>query len=482
MSFCLRKPELTAYCAQVVDPLARLGGDPANGNGIEAIKSHPFFTERLRPDLPNEATVDSNEETGLPSPVLFTPPADTSSPAATNDNASEALSSSFSDLKLGSPLPRSRQPSRSSLDDPVDWVKIWQVEPPQIETGLCPPVPTMTGQFVLLDDGQSSIAPSATETGLTGGHLDSQVVVDEETRSQRSLSMRAAGAGLDEGLVEEEEEEEAYEDEEEDDLDDLEAVAGSPTSTNGRDLPPASTFGAGKWSDVLLPSETIIMLSPILQRPSSSAAAARTAILGRGQRMKLNPLNFISSTSLAAAASPSGSPQNPSLPLPGSSPASSVSMSASSTSTGFTNNTTVAGGSVSPLPSPPLAPPAPGSKPRTLILTDYPRLLCIKETPEKISIKSEVFLGASARTAPRREGVSTFVSVEPSSKDSNAFTVKTVSEILLCGGLLHSLTPQSLVQTTRNYKYEEPFGHAARWIRELRDAHRVNLAAPQPRR
>lgn len=115
-------------------------------------------------------------------------------------------------------------------------------------------------------------------------------------------------------------------------------------------------------------------------------------------------------------------------------------------------------------------------------MTDYPRLLCIKETPEKISIKSEVFLGASARTAPRREGVSTFVSVEPSSKDSNAFTVKTVSEILLCGGLLHSLTPQSLVQTTRNYKYEEPFGHAARWIRELRDAHRVNLAAPQPRR
>ena len=428
--------------AQVVDPLARLGGDPANGNGIEAIKSHPFFTERLRPDLPDETAVGSNGETALPSPVLFTPSAETSSPAAANDNACEALSSSFSDLKLGSPLPRSRQPSRSSLDDPVDWVKIWQVEPPQIETGLCPPVPTMTGQFVLLDDGQSSIAPSATETGLTGAHLDSQVVADEETRSQRSLSMRAAGAGLDGGLVEEEEDE-AYEDEEEDDLDDLEAVAGSPTSTNGRDLPPASTFGAGKWSDVLLPSETIIMLSPILQRPSSSAAAARTAILGRGQRMKLNPLNFISSTSLASAASPSGSPQNPSLPLPGSSPASSVSMSASSTSTGFTNSTAVAGsggGSVSPLPSPPLAPPAPGSKPRTLILTDYPRLLCIKETPEKISIKSEVFLGASARTAPRREGVSTFVSVEPSSKDPNAFTVKTVCLILRCGGLLQSLT------------------------------------------
>lgn len=432
-----KKTSLTACRVQVVDPLARLGGDPANGNGIEAIKSHPFFTERLKPDLPHETSVGSNEETALPSPVLFTPPAETSSPTTTNDNASEALSSSFSELKLGSPLPRSRQPSRSSLDDPVDWVKIWQVEPPQIETGLCPPVPTMTGQFVLLDDGQSSIAPSATETGLTGAHLDhldSQVVADEETRSQRSLSMRAAGAGLDEGLVEEEEEE-AYEDEEEDDLDDLEAVAGSPTSTNGRDLPPASTFGAGKWSDVLLPSETIIMLSPILQRPSSSAAAARTAILGRGQRMKLNPLNFISSTSLAAASSPTGSPQNPSLPLPGSSPASSVSMSASSTSTGFTNSTAVAGGaggSVSPLPSPPLAPPAPGSKPRTLILTDYPRLLCIKETPEKISIKSEVFLGASARTAPRREGVSTFVSVEPSSKDPNAFTVKTVRSILCC--------------------------------------------------
>lgn len=423
--------------AQVVDPLARLGGDPANGNGIEAIKSHPFFTERLRPDLPYETAVGSNEESTLPSPVLFTPPAETSSPAATYDNATEALSSSFSDLKLGSPVPRPRQPSRSSLDDPVDWVKIWQVEPPQIETGLCPPVPTVTGQFVLLDDGQSSIAPSATETGLTGAHLDSQVVADEETRSQRSLSMRAAGAGLDEGLVEEEEEG-AYEDEEEDDLDDLEAVAGSPTSTNGRDLPPASTFGAGKWSDVLLPSETIIMLSPILQRPSSSAAAARTAILGRGQRMKLNPLNFISSTSLAAASSPTGSPQNPSLPLPGSSPASSVSMSASSTSTGFTNSTAVTGGggSVSPLPSPPLAPAAPGSKPRTLILTDYPRLLCIKETPEKISIKSEVFLGASARTAPRREGVSTFVSVEPSSKDPNAFTVKTVSLLLVGGTVL----------------------------------------------
>ncbi|GAA5992991.1 hypothetical protein JCM10908_000786 [Rhodotorula pacifica] len=441
----------------VVDPLARLGGDPANGNGIEALKSHPFFTERLRPDLPHESALAAEDETVLPSPVLFTPPARGSPPSTSPDSTSEPLSSSLSELKLGTPLPRSRTPSRSSLDDPVDWVKIWEVEPPPIETGLCPPVPVVTGQFVLLDDGQSSIAPSTTETGLTGAHLDSQVVADEETRSQRSLSMRAAGAEMDPGI----DEEEGYEDEEDEDLDDLEAVAGSPTSTNGRDLPPASTFGAGKWSDVLLPSETIIMLSPILQRPSSSAAAARTAILGRGQRMKLNPLNFISSTSLAAAASPSGSPQSLNAPLPGTSPASSVSMSASSTSTGFTTSTTLTGGSISPLPSPPLAPTTPGSKPRTLILTDYPRLLCIKETPDRISIKSEVFLGGSAKTAPRREGISTFVSVEPSSKDVNGFTVKT---------------------TTRSFKYEEPFGHAARWIRELREAHQAALVAPQPPR
>ncbi|GAA5866043.1 hypothetical protein JCM3774_000004 [Rhodotorula dairenensis] len=437
----------------VVDPLARLGGNPANGNGIEAIKAHPFFTERLRPNLPCESSIAPNadDDSALPSPVLFTPPPGSASPAGTSDSASEALSSSFSELKLGSPVPRSRNPSRSSLDDPVDWVKIWQVEPPPIETGLCPPVPVVTGQFVLLDDGQSSIAPSTTATGLTGGHLDSQVVADEET-----VSVRAASTALDPGV----EEEEGYEDEEDDDLDGLEAVVGSPTSTNGRDLPPVSTFGAGKWCDILLPSETIIMLSPILQRPSSSAAAARTAILGRGQRMKLNPLNFISSTSLAATGSPTGSPQTSSVPLPGTSPASSVSMSASSTSTGFSSGTTVTGGSASPLPSPPLA-PAPGSKPRTLILTDYPRLLCIKESPEKVSVKSEVFLGSAARTAPRREGISTFVSVEPSSKDANGFTVKT---------------------TTRSYKYEEPFGHAARWIRELREAHHAALAAPQPRR
>lgn len=36
------------------------------------------------------------------------------------------------------------------------------------------------------------------------------------------------------------------------------------------------------------------------------------------------------------------------------------------------------------------------SKKRTLILTDYPRLICIKELPNKVTLKSEVFLGTSA--------------------------------------------------------------------------------------
>lgn len=410
-SLLSRFPLIFLLSVQVVDPLKRLGGDPKNGNGIDAIKTHPFFTSHLtNPSgvfplmtdrmpsasaLPESAFEESDSEQDDEDMVekLGSPGAD---PIPLNpDNALDLGTRTKIEVPYGSPAsthnnPDSAPPSIPSqspvdpqkvpfpehpLDRPIDFSRIWTITPPQIRTGLSQPVPVHRGEFVL-DLGTGSGAASSIGTGEEAADG-----WDGEDGGQASVS----DDDLDDGQ------------------DDHDETCSSPTSAGVRDLPTGGEFGTGKWSNVLLPSEMILLTSPILQRPSS-AAAARSALL-RSSKIKfpskvpssLNPLNLI--TSAASVSNPSSA-------------------------TGHSS----AGG-----PAPPTiasAPLPPGTKERTLILTDYPRLLCIKERPKKISIKSEVFLGSALRGGVRKEGVSAFIAVEELGTEGKGFVVKTVSLFL----------------------------------------------------
>ena len=65
------------------------------------------------------------------------------------------------------------------------------------------------------------------------------------------------------------------------------------------------------------------------------------------------------------------------------------------------------------------------SKKRTLILTDFPRLICIKETLTKVTLKSEVFIATAAK------GSSTQSLLKADTEGDKIFTVKTVCPFLL---------------------------------------------------
>ena len=60
------------------------------------------------------------------------------------------------------------------------------------------------------------------------------------------------------------------------------------------------------------------------------------------------------------------------------------------------------------------------SKKRTLILTDFPRLICIKETLTKVTLKAEVFIASTAK------GPSTQTFVRADTEGDKIFTIKTV--------------------------------------------------------
>lgn len=436
---CLSPPLLAQPdrlpCAQVVDPKARLGGDPANGNGIEAIKAHPFFTSHIPPRAPSpdesrraeselstpptQSTTSSlrNEPLSADEATTVTPASSVLAASKRDERGSDEPVDSFAGLMLDTPSdtpPASSTPRlvdhtplypfgqpEEPLDAPIDWSTIWTIDPPRIHTGLTAPTPTVRGEFVLLGagDGTSSFAPSTTGTGLTG-----QRSWNDSNEAGTHEGAYPQGAG------EDDEDEDAWEEGGDDrgSLSDDYAEPGSPTSTSGQDLPPASTFGGGKWGNVLLPSESILLCSPILQRPS----AARTALL-RSNRLKFSPRSLLS-TSSSSSASPGASPHNGTVPLPAPSPPIS------------TTNGLLASGA----PSPPLvaAGPSPhaGWKPRTLLLTDYPRLLCVKEAPDKLSVKAEVFLGSALRGGVRRDGVSAFIAVEGRGTDGKEFVVRTV--------------------------------------------------------
>ena len=104
------------------------------------------------------------------------------------------------------------------------------------------------------------------------------------------------------------------------------------------------------------------------------------------------------------------------------------------------------------------------SKKRTLILTDFPRLICIKETLTKVTLKSEVFIATTAK------GPSTQSFVKADTEGDKIFVVKTVSPR---SSLYRSdaVAERDRRQSQRTYKYEEPSGAAGRWVAEIRSAH-----------
>lgn len=65
------------------------------------------------------------------------------------------------------------------------------------------------------------------------------------------------------------------------------------------------------------------------------------------------------------------------------------------------------------------------SKKRSLILTDFPRLICIKDAPTKVTIKSEVYLGAALKGGVTKPGAVAFVKAEK--EGDRILVIKTVS-------------------------------------------------------
>lgn len=109
---------------------------------------------------------------------------------------------------------------------------------------------------------------------------------------------------------------------------------------------------------------------------------------------------------------------------------------------------------------------------RTLILTDYPRLLCVRESGHKVTMKSEVFLG-------RPQGDPTRAVFVKSQADSpRSFVVKTVSSLSFLSSRIAPDRSRFRIQTQRSFKYEEPSGMAMRWVSELGDAHTQALQSP----
>lgn len=72
----------------------------------------------------------------------------------------------------------------------------------------------------------------------------------------------------------------------------------------------------------------------------------------------------------------------------------------------------------------------PNPKKRSLILTDYPRLICIKDAPTKVTLKSEVFLGAALKGGVTKPGAVAFVRAEK--EGERGLVIKTVSWLRRC--------------------------------------------------
>lgn len=126
------------------------------------------------------------------------------------------------------------------------------------------------------------------------------------------------------------------------------------------------------------------------------------------------------------------------------------------------------------------------TKKRSLILTDYPRLICIKDAPTKVTLKSEVFVGAALKGGVTKPGAVAFIRAE---KDGHSgFFIKTVSRLyfartplprLLLLGLSLTRLPRfhslSRPTSTRNQR-EQPVDGLMSYERRMRKGLERRLA------
>ncbi|SCV68054.1 BQ2448_175 [Microbotryum intermedium] len=91
-------------------------------------------------------------------------------------------------------------------------------------------------------------------------------------------------------------------------------------------------------------------------------------------------------------------------------------------------------------------------KKRLLLLTSTDRLLCLKESWDKVTIKHEVWLGKALRGGVDKVGVVGFVKAER--EGEKGFVLRTSHATL---------------------KFEDPSGGASRWVQELNQAHTQGL-------
>ena len=118
------------------------------------------------------------------------------------------------------------------------------------------------------------------------------------------------------------------------------------------------------------------------------------------------------------------------------------------------------------------------SKKRQLVLTSFPRLLCVKESPSTLKVKSEVILKPPPAAVPKDDPKSdateaqqqyTVTSVEV--KTQKSFAIHTVSPTLGQPSIIckhHRLTP--LAQPSRTFIYEDPGGDNSHWVRSIKGA------------
>ncbi|KDE03549.1 AGC/PDK1 protein kinase [Microbotryum lychnidis-dioicae p1A1 Lamole] len=93
-------------------------------------------------------------------------------------------------------------------------------------------------------------------------------------------------------------------------------------------------------------------------------------------------------------------------------------------------------------------------KKRLLLLTSTDRLLCLKESWDKVTIKHEVWLGKALRGGVDKIGTVGFIKAER--EGEKGFLLRTSHTTL---------------------KFEDPSGGAARWVHELNQAHTLGLQA-----
>ncbi len=114
------------------------------------------------------------------------------------------------------------------------------------------------------------------------------------------------------------------------------------------------------------------------------------------------------------------------------------------------------------------------NKKRQLVLTSFPRLLCVKEGPATLKVKSEILLqtepveASAESTTAQKEQASQLTATSIEAKNAKTFAVHTVSAVFIPGLLEQTLTNHPPLQPSRTFVYEDPSGDNSHWVRSIR--------------